>query len=96
MDHLAGRYRALDGAQEAQELLMPVALHAAAEHRALEHVEGGEQGGGAVPAALVGARDVIVPALPGLSGSPGWVRSALKSVDSRRREHERVLGRVGG
>ena len=29
MDDLAGRYRTLDGAQEADELLMSVALHAA-------------------------------------------------------------------
>ena len=33
---------------------MPVALHAAAEHGAVEHVEGGEQGGGAVALVVVG------------------------------------------
>ena len=48
VDHLAGRHRPLDGVQKADELLVPVALHAAAEHGALEHVERGEQGGGAM------------------------------------------------
>jgi len=33
---------------------MPVALHAAADHGALEHVERGEQGGGAVALVVVG------------------------------------------
>jgi hypothetical protein len=44
VDHLAGRHRALDRVEKAQELLMPMALHAAADHGALEHVERGEQG----------------------------------------------------
>ena len=44
----------LDGVEEADELLMPVALHAAADHRALQHVEGGEQGRGAVALVVVG------------------------------------------
>jgi hypothetical protein len=33
---------------------MAVALHAAADHRAVEHAERGEQGGGAVPLVIVG------------------------------------------
>jgi hypothetical protein len=48
VDHFAGRHRALDGIKEAQELLVPVALHAAADHGALEHVERGEQRGHAM------------------------------------------------
>ena len=54
MDHLAGRHRALDGVEEADELLMPVALHAAADHGAVEHIEGGEQRGGAVALVVMG------------------------------------------
>jgi hypothetical protein len=42
VDHLAGRPRELDGVQKADKLLMPVALHAAADHGALEHAERGE------------------------------------------------------
>jgi hypothetical protein len=48
VDDLAGGDLALDGVQEADELLVNVLLHAAAEHRAIEHVEGGEQGGRAI------------------------------------------------
>ena len=43
MGHLAGRHGALDRVEEAQELLVAVALHGAAEHRAVEDVARGEQ-----------------------------------------------------
>ena len=36
---LARRNLGLDGIQEADELLMPVALHAAPDHLSIEHVE---------------------------------------------------------
>ena len=49
LDQLAGRNRALDGIEEADELLVPVSLHAAAEDDPIERVEGGKQGGRAVP-----------------------------------------------
>src|SRR5438105_9895182 len=62
----------LDGIQEPDELLMPVTLHAASDHLAVEHVERGEQRGGAVPLVIMG----IVPQRPGLIGKPGWVRSS--------------------
>jgi hypothetical protein len=68
-----------------------VALHAAADHGALEHVASGEQGGGAVALVIVGS---WYPALSGLSSRPGWVRSS--ALDRRLRvdrEHDRVLGR---
>jgi hypothetical protein len=42
-DHLAGRHRALDRAQEAEELLVAVARHAAPDDRAVEHAERREQ-----------------------------------------------------
>ena len=40
MDALAGRDIGLDGVEEADELLVAVALHAAPDDLALEHVEG--------------------------------------------------------
>src|SRR5438132_5817084 len=49
VDHLAGGDLALDGIEKADEFAVAVALHAAADHRAVEHAERGEQGGGAVP-----------------------------------------------
>jgi hypothetical protein len=48
VDQLAGRYRALDGIEEAEELLVPVPRHALADHAAVEHVERREQGRRAV------------------------------------------------
>ena len=83
MDHLAGRDLALDGVEEADEFDVAVTLHAAADHRAVEHAERGEQGGGAVPLVIVRR----VWQRPGLIGSPGWVRSRawiwlFSSIDS--------------
>jgi len=54
MDQLAGRNRCLDRVEEAQELLVAVALHAAPDHGAVEHVEGREQRRGAVADVVVG------------------------------------------
>ena len=51
VDDLAGRDGTVDGIEEADELLMPVALHVAADHLAVEHVERGKQSGR--PMALV-------------------------------------------
>src|SRR6266403_2931946 len=53
VDDPAYRNFGLDSIQEADELLVPVALHAAANDPALEHIESGEQRGRAV--ALVDA-----------------------------------------
>ena len=72
VDQLAGRDLGLDGVEEADELLMAVALHVAADDRAVEHVEGGEQGGGAVPLVVVGHG----AGRPFFIGRPGWVRSS--------------------
>ena len=44
----------LDLVEKADELLMPMPLHAAADDLAFEHVEGGKQGGGAVALVVVG------------------------------------------
>ena len=53
VDQLASRDVALDGIEKADEFEVAVALHAAADHRAVEHAEGGEQSGGAVPLVIV-------------------------------------------
>jgi hypothetical protein len=54
VDDLPGRDGSLEGVEEADELLMPVALHATARHGPVEHVEGGEERGGAVALVVVG------------------------------------------
>ena len=43
VDRLSRRNLPFDGVQEAHELLMAMALHVATDHRAVEHVEPGEQ-----------------------------------------------------
>ena len=91
MDQLAGRDRALDGVEEADELLVGVPLHAAAEHGAVEHVEGGEQGGRAVPLVVVGHR----AALAGLDRQAGL--GAVERLDLRflvDRQHDGMGRRV--
>jgi hypothetical protein len=60
MDQVVDWDRTLDGIEEADELLMPVSLHAAADDLAVEHVEGGEQRRDAV--ALVIVRHRACPA----------------------------------
>ena len=57
-DHVndfAGRDLGLDRVSKANELLMPVALHAAADEVAVEHVESGEQRGRAVTLVVMGS-----------------------------------------
>ena len=48
MDQPAGWDVALEAVQKAQKFLVAVALHALADHRPVEDIEGGEQGGRAV------------------------------------------------
>jgi hypothetical protein len=54
VDVQLGRHGLVDLAQERQELLMPVARLAAGPHGAVEHVQRGEQRGGAVALVVVG------------------------------------------
>src|ERR1700756_5953800 len=54
MDSLLGWDVSLDLVEEADELLMPMLLHAAPDDLAFEHVEGGEQRGGAVALVIMG------------------------------------------
>ena len=91
VDQLAGRHRRLDGVEEAQELLVAVPLHAAAQHRAVEHVQRGEQRGRAVALVVVGRgrRPALLHRQPGLGALEGLDLGFL--VD---REHDRVRRRV--
>jgi len=71
MHDLAGLDLGLDGVQEADKLLMPVALHVAADHRAVEHIERGEQRRGSVSFVVVSH---------GSSAPPFQRRTGLGSV----------------
>ena len=53
MDMFACRYGRLDRIEEADVFLVPVFLHALADNFAIQHVKGGEQGGGAMPLIVV-------------------------------------------
>ena len=54
VNDFAGWHLGLEGIEEADELLMPMALHTAADDPAFEHIESGEQRGGAVTLVIVG------------------------------------------
>jgi hypothetical protein len=56
LDALVGRDGAFDLVEEADELLVPVLLHAAADDGPVEHVERGEQRRRAVALIVVGHR----------------------------------------
>ena len=64
VDRLVGGNLALDSVEKADEFDVAVVLHAAADDGAVEHAEGGEQGGGAVPLVVMGHG----LAAPGLDG----------------------------
>jgi len=91
VDLAAGRRRGLDGVEEADELLMAVPLHVAADHRAVEHVQRGEERGGAVPLVVVGHRvgAALLHRQAGLGAVEGLDLALL--VD---REHDGVRRRV--
>ena len=73
MDKLAGGHRCLDRIEEADEFLVPMLLHTTADDLAVQHVEGCEQRGGAVPDVVVrhGATAAFLQ-----RQRPGWVRSS--------------------
>src|SRR5512144_3250473 len=56
MNDLACRRLRLDGIEEADELLMPMALHAAADDGTFQDIQCGEQRGRAVALVVVGHR----------------------------------------
>ena len=72
VDDLAGRDFGLEGVQEANELLMPVALHAASDHLAVEQRRARRTEWWCRSSC---SQWVIVPQRPGFSGRPRWVRS---------------------
>ena len=53
VDHFSHRHLRLDRIEEADELLVAMVLHVAADDGAIEDVEGGEQRGGAVTFVVV-------------------------------------------
>ena len=54
MDDFAGRDLPLHGVEELKELLMAMAFHAAADNRAVQNIEGGEERRGSVALAIMG------------------------------------------
>ena len=91
MDDLAGRDGALDGVEEADELLMAMLLHAAPDHGSVEHVERGEQRRRAVAFVVVGHG----PAFAGLERQAGL--RAVERLDLAflvDRDDDGVRGRV--
>ena len=91
VDDLAGWHLRLDGVEKANELLMPMALHTATDHRAVEDVERGEQCGGAVAFVVMGERSTSSP----LHGQPRL--GAIERLDLRflvDRKHDGMSGRV--
>ena len=73
VDRLSDGNLFLDDIEETNELLMAMALHVAADHRAVEDVHRGEQRRCAVPLIVVRHGST---ARPFFSGSPGCVRSS--------------------
>jgi hypothetical protein len=67
--------------QEGEELLMTMARFALGDDRAVEHVEGGEQGGGAVTLVVVGPRCSRTPWEAGV----GCVRGPGSGSSHRRK-----------
>jgi len=53
VDDFAGRDMCFDGIEKANELLMAMALHVAADDGPVEHIQGREQRGGAVAFVVV-------------------------------------------
>ena len=87
MDRLVGRHLALDGIEKADEFLVPVALHAAADDLAFEDIESGEQGGGAVALVVVGHRGAASflyrqTGLGATSRAWIWLSSSLSTMAS--------------
>jgi hypothetical protein len=73
VDDLAGRHLALDGVKQANELLVPVPLHAAADHLAVKHVKAPRTGWWCRCACN---RASWCRPGPFFNGRPGWVRSS--------------------
>ena len=91
VDDLARRHFGLDGVEEADELLVPMALHAAPDHLAFQDVEGGKQRRRAVPFVVMGDR----PAASLLQRQPRL--GAVEGLDLAlfvHRQHDGMGGRI--
>ena len=75
VDQFAGWHGCLDGVEEADELLMAVLLHAAADHAAIQHIESGKPRGGAMSLVVV-----LHGPTAGPSSLAGWLR-AIERLD---------------
>jgi hypothetical protein len=91
VDHFSRRDLRLDRIEEADELLVPMALHVAADDGAIEDVESGEQRGGPVTLVVVRHRSgaARLHRQPGLSTVERLNLAFL--VD---RENDRMGGRI--
>lgn len=92
MDGLVRRYLGLNGVQESDELLMPVPLHVAADHRTIKDIKRGEQGCG------TGALVVMRHGCPATALQPQTRLGAIKRVDLAffvDRQHAGMGGRRG-
>jgi hypothetical protein len=82
VNHFSRRDLGLDRIEEANELLVPMALHVAADDGAIEDVEGGKQRGGTVTLVVVCHRpgaarpSSAAPAGYGRAPGSGFSRSA--------------------
>src|SRR5208337_4573660 len=90
MHQLASGHLGVDSIEKADELLVPMALHAAADDAALQHIEGGKQRGGAVPDVVVG-HGAATSLLQGQSGL-----SAIERLDLALLVHRKNDGMSGG
>jgi len=91
MNDLSGGNLCLKGVQETDEFLVPMALQAFADDLALQHVESGEQGGGAV--ALVVVRHRAAPTRLERKARLGAVES-LNLAFFIDRQHNGMGGRI--
>src|SRR6516162_3154129 len=91
VDDLARRHLRLDGVEEADELLMAVALHAAPDDLTFKHVESGEECGRAVADVIVrhGAEPPLLHRQAGLAAIEGLNLALL--ID---RQHDGVSWRI--
>ena len=79
VDDFSGRNSALDGIEEADELLVAIPSHAAPDHGSIEEVEGGEQRARAVALVVMGHR----PAFSGLERQ-ARLRPSRRAAPDRR------------
>ena len=91
MDRLPGRDLALDSIEKTDELEMPVVLHAAPDHRSVQHAEGSEQGSGAMALVIV-CHGLTAPGLDRQSSLGAVERLDLAFLVER--EHQGMRRRI--